>query len=416
MSVEASGRARVHRHRRGAATHLAVAHAAREEGVARDEVGDDAGAEHAAVQPHRQVGALRLRRRVDERRPRDDVGLVAGVAHLAQRLEGALELPRLAARVDQRRPRDGVRREVSRLHLAQTLEGVAHRAVARRRRNDDRVRPHVGRQPLRRTGERSGERRRSAPELRGRRIARPTNCARAGGAHVVGHLPQRLVGEGEVARARRGVEQRVVGDEGGAQRAPPHRLDHRRRALRVGRLGERVDQRVARLHVGRDAAVEGVAVELDGEVAAPRRAGARDERAVRHLRRLQPRRDEPPEDALRLAQPLLVAELAQQLVELADELVALARVDGVGVAVRRQRVGRDRERRRRVAALRRAPRALQRPLRQRRRRPGGRVRAQLLGGADDAADAAARPHVAHRHARRRGAEPGVEDEGCDHAV
>ena len=74
--------------------------------------------------------------------------------------------------------------------------------------------------------------------------------------------------------------------------------------------------------------MEGVAVELDGEVAAPRRAGARDERAVRHLRRLQPRRDEPPEDALRLAQPLLVAELAQQLVELADELVALARVDG----------------------------------------------------------------------------------------
>ena len=148
----------------------------------------------------------------------------------------------------------------------------------------------------------------AAEELR-RRIA-PTNCAeelraRARGAHVVGHLPQRLVGEGEVARARRGVEQRVVGDEGGAQRAPPHRLDHRRRALRVGRLGERVDQRVARLHVGRDAAVEGVAVELDGEVAAPRRAGARDERAVRHLRRLQPRRDEPPEDALRLAQPLL---------------------------------------------------------------------------------------------------------------
>ena len=373
MSVEASGRARVHRHRRGAATHLAVAHAAREEGVARDEVGDDAGAEHAAVQPHRQVGALRLRRRVDERRPRDHVGLVAGVAHLAQRLEGALELPRLAARVDQRRPRDGVRREVSRLHLAQTLEGVAHRAVARRRRNDDRVRPHVGRQPLRRTGERSGELRRIVPELRARRIA-PKNCAdelraRARGAHVVGHLPQRLVGEGEVARARRGVEQRVVGDEGGAQRAPPHRLDHRRRALRVGRLGERVDQRVARLHVGRDAAVEGVAVELDGEVAAPRRAGARDERAVRHLRRLQPRRDEPPEDALRLAQPLLVAELAQQLVELADELVALARVDGVGVAVRRQRVGRDRERRRRVAALRRAA-PLQRPPRQRRRRAG----------------------------------------------
>ena len=160
--------------------------------------------------------------------------------------------------------------------------------------------------------------------------------------------------------------------------------------------------------------MEGVAVELDGEVAAPRRAGARDERAVRHLRRLQPRRDEPPEDALRLAQPLLVAELAQQLVELADELVALARVDGVGVAVRRQRVGRDRERRRRVAALRRAPRPLQRPLRQRRRQPGRRVRAKLLGGADDTTDAAARTHVAHRHARRRGAEPGVEDEGRDH--
>ena len=94
---------------------------------------------------------------------------------------------------------------------------------------------------------------------------------------------------------------------------------------RVARLGKRVNQRVVRLCIWGEAPALHVAVEGDRELELAVPARARDQRAVRDLRRRQLGAEHRIEELLGEAELTRVAESAQQTVAFEDGLGAVTR-------------------------------------------------------------------------------------------